>query len=168
MTFASHDLFLLRCSYGDTKGYYAWRPIGKFAIPSTESITYVLAPLGTASDDETSSVTITVNWLGLYQDSTVGVAVRELQAALKVAEKAEKSKKYHARLDESQLRLSVHDMFESKITEETIAMSNLKGFQRHQSTATKTEVLRGVPVAHSSGVAYVDYSQDVGILKVHL
>lgn len=51
--------------YGDTKGYYAWRPIGRLGIPDTDSLTYVLVPPGSESSSD-NEVSVTTKWMGIH------------------------------------------------------------------------------------------------------
>jgi hypothetical protein len=131
----------------------------KFAMPQKESITYVLSPaLALGANPDTvrrQSVTISIKWMGMYQDGVQ--SIREaVDAALAEADK----KTWYE--DEDRIRKRIHELMGVSLTQKMLTTTKYSNAEaKIQSLA-----LKSVPVADPSGVAYGDYSDDVGILKV--
>jgi hypothetical protein len=145
-------LLTLARRYGDDKGYFGWRPLVKFAIPPKQSVTYVLAP--PKSSRSAQAVTISVSWMGMYQDAAPAVA-QAVDSALKVA--SEKS--WYD--DEDQIRKAVHETMGVPLT-----VSMLKSTRYSKQYKQESSAAKNIPVTDPSGVSYADYSDDIGILKV--
>lgn len=142
--------------YGDTKGYFAWRPIGRFGIPEKEFM--VLGLVNPASiDADAKEEEVALRWLGIYQAASADVV-----AAL-AKEVPERVQDEQSRPDEIVIRNRLHERFSGHIF-----ASMFKGISP-PSLPIVTRPIHGlgsIPAPHSSGVAYGDYGDGVGILKI--
>jgi hypothetical protein len=124
--------------------------MGKFAMPQKESITYVLSPaLALGANPDTvrrQSVTISIKWMGMYQDGVQ--SIREaVDAALAEADK----KTWYE--DEDRIRKRIHELMGVSLTQKMLTTTKYSNAEaKIQSLA-----LKSVPVADPSGVAYGDY-----------